>query len=387
MENFAGRAEINSMPQRALGKPGKFTRGALLNSSNEVSCDKIDKINTTCAFCKEDLQAIDYSHCLDCKTYVHNKCVAGERCPLQIIGTELCDNGGTLISCPGCGGDKIIKAVDVPLPQHRPWISCLFDFGSRYTRLRIGLHETPEHTEGEPPLAAKWESLDSPLVTSFWINREPKESEEFKDVKVHNIEIDRSAQCQRFSHLKRLLYDSGYRNEVEHLGIKRPVHAVFKRVVSTSLTLAKNEQHRIAQFVNRAMANVSMMSGDLPAFECHISVATPAKVDGAQRDELLTAVSEAGTIFFEDEFQVKDIFPKIYDVREPEMALAGFEGSNLWTIPSVAAHPEKSPLEVIDDESPLEVIDDEPPPWMGNLDSGGSTSVCPFSVCPSIHLN
>ncbi|KAF1828059.1 hypothetical protein BDW02DRAFT_297770 [Decorospora gaudefroyi] len=132
-ENFDGPAQINSMPERALGKQGMFIR------------DSRAKINTTCASCKKDLQAIDYSHCLDCKTYVHNECVAPERCPLQIIGTELCNNDGTPIACPGCGGVKTIKAVDVPVTKDRPGLSILFDFGSERTESRsvyTNLHKT-----------------------------------------------------------------------------------------------------------------------------------------------------------------------------------------------------------------------------------------------------
>jgi hypothetical protein len=355
-KNFDGPASITTIAKRALGETGYFTRpSALLNANNEVSGDEVD---TTCAFCKEALQAIDYSHCLRCGKYAHNKCLADDKDrPLQILRNQLCENNGTPIACHGCGKGDIIKAVEVPVTQDCPGLSIHFDFGSERTRVEVGVYKTPQQVE--------WVSLDDPLLSAFWVKKKPKESEQFKDIKVNNIEIDHGSQFQRFPHLKRLLYDSTYRDTVAQLGIERPVHAVFKQVVSTSLTLAKKEQHRIADFVEGAMADASMLSGDLPLFKCHFSVATPAKVDKGQRDELLTAVSEAGTDFFANAFKDGvNLLPVIHDVREPEMARAGFEepgseGSGVWTISSVAARLSKRRIEVV-------------------FDSGGSTLVRSF---------
>jgi hypothetical protein len=363
MDNFDGPAPMTSMPARALGEPGNFTRpGALLNANNEVSCEEV---NTTCATCKKDLQAIDYSHCLDCKKYVHNKCVAGKHTPLQIIGTELCDNGGTPIACPGCGGVKAIKAVDVSVIQHRHEITLAFDFGSANLRCSTSTLVRSEHAEREPsgtPLPTEWLPLEGPLASSFWVDKSA-------NISVDTTDYERGVHFQYFRNPKHLLYDSNCRRQLSELGFKQPVQAVFGEFFSECLALVKKEQDgHIERFVDSAMADAAMSSGEprqLPPFECYILVATPAKVDEDQRDELLTAASEACAKFFVRNYNVH-IVPTVCDVREPEMALAGTPGSKLWTATSYPASQSE-------------------PVWTVTFDLGGSTYVCFFSICHSIH--
>ena len=349
---FSGPAPMASLATRAVGIGGNFTRDSILKKDGL----RTQPSTTQCCVCESPLQAIDFFHCRKCNSFGHNKCTyAAERGPFQIIGASVCDNTGTPVECPKCPKGSIFDDTNITTYHdtitEKPFrISILLDIGSKNTRvafrLRVGSTDSP------------WETLGEPILSSIWI------TEERHAIKTSTNQIDReeiSANLRRFSPFKRLLYDAEYLQEAITFGQGRTAESIFQDFFKGCLNrIAVEAGDKFRPFMEDAKENAARAPAELPHLppvDCRVMIATPAKVVESEKCSFLTGLFQASTAFFAFHYGVADIRPTIYDLPEPEMALAGIDKAGFWR--------DGSPGLALEDRSR----------WIVNWDIGGSTWV------------